>query len=325
MRLHTRRGSLDVDSFELWKDRAKPRPVADVLFPGARICVIGSCFSVQLARHLGRLGYRVWSHPAGELYNPEIIRIELDHVLGHVDWPLDVPVAVDGSYVHRFRKRSSAGSAEELRRHDARDTLATREALAIADVIIVLVGTTAELWRGASDRVATNEIPHPSIFDKREWELDFGGLSESASHVRRIQELLLAHTDAHVALAVCPIPLNATWTTDPVSTANGRTKALLRMAVDAVPGSPRGSYLDLWDWVQTQTGRSTPMTYDGRHISERGATRMASLVAQRLGDVEARPSARHRVRSGITDIRGLGRHVKSQRAASASRQDRDLT
>jgi lysophospholipase L1-like esterase len=312
--LRTRRGTFSLSRFDLWRDRGTVAPVADVLRPGASVALVGSCFAAQAARYLERRGYQVWSHPAGELYVPEIIRIELEHVLAGTPWPDEIAVEQPDGWAHRFRKRCTAASEGELRRRDAEMTSEARAALEAADVVLVIAGTTTETWRDAGG-VATNEIPHPALFDERDWTLDPGDREDIARDLQQIHALLREHTPAQPVYTVCPIPLNATWTAAPIVAANGRAKSLLRVALDELPDD--AVYLDLWDWVQAQTGRWTPMQRDGRHLSEAGVAAVMRFAERRLGAVAPRPGARERATVRLADARTRlaalrGRRPRSQ-------------
>jgi hypothetical protein len=322
-RLPTRRGEFVLEHYDLWKHRDQVAPVAQLLRPGTEIALLGSCFADQAGRYLGRRGYRPWSHPAGELYNPQAIRLELEHVLAGAPWLEDMVLAVPGGYTHRFRKRCSASAESELRRLDEEMTAATREALERAEVILVIVGTTTELWRDAASGVATNQIPHPTVFHERAWNLDLGDLDDVADELAAIHALIRTHTSAQPVYTVCPIPLHATWSAAPIVTANGRTKGILRAAVERLPED--AVYLDLWDWVQAQTGRWSPMKADGRHFDEVGIDRAMLFAERRLGADPPPLSVGHRLRSTRIDAGerlrsgAVGRWIRSRRRRPAAR------
>lgn len=299
-KLRTRRGDYLVPHYDLWKCRNESAPVADILEPGSRICAIGSCFADQAVTYLQRRGYDAWAHPAGELYNAQSIRLELEHVLGGVDWPEEIAVSIRTGFTHRFRKRSAAPSLTALHELDAKQTAEARAALQRADIVIVLAGTTTEVWHDAATGLGTNEIPDPSIFDLSRWTVDYGDLGDLRTEISRIQELLTQGTRAHQVFSVCPIPLYATWSDTPVVAANGRSKALLRAALD-LELEPGAIYLDLWDWVQAQSRWWTPMRRDGRHFRSTGLDRIMQFAERRLGAAIAPLPIRHRLFSQCMD------------------------
>lgn len=315
-RLPTRRGEYLVRHLDLWRFREQVAPVANVLTPGARICMLGSCFAEHSSAYLSRRGYDVTTHPAGELYNPQIMRLELDHVLAGAPWPDDIAVAIPDGFTHRFRKRCSAASVNELLALDRRMTAELRSSLSDADVVIVLAGTTAELWRDAATGLATNEIPHPAVFDERRWRVDLGSLDDLSAELEAIHALLREHTTATAVYAVCPIPLNATWSDWPIIRANGRSKALLRVALEALPED--AVYLDLWDWMQAQTGRWSPTKFDGRHFDQAGIDRIMRFAERRLGGQPPPERRRAVVWTAIQDLR-VRTHDKRQARKSQRR------
>jgi hypothetical protein len=100
--------------------------------------------------------------------------------------------------------------------------------------------------------------------------------------------------------SICPIPLYATWSDTSVIAANGRSKALLRTALDVELNSG-ATYLDLWDWVQAQSRWWTPMQKDGRHLRSAGVDRIMLFAERRLGaDVASLPLS-HRLASQRID------------------------
>jgi hypothetical protein len=299
-RLRTRRGDYFVPHFDLWKARNDVAPAANILEPDSRICMIGSCFADQAVAYLRRRGYDAWAHPAGELYNVQGVRLELEHVLGGIDWPEEIAVSTPTGFTHRFRKRCAAASVEALEELDAQQTTEARTALQRADIVIVLAGTTTEVWRDAETGLWANEIPEPAIFDLSRWSVDYGDLTPLRTDISLIQDLLRQGTQAHQVFSVCPIPLYATWSDTSVIAANGRTKALLRTALD-LELKPGAIYLDLWDWVQAQSRWWTPMQRDGRHFRYAGIDRIMLFAERRLGaDIASLPLG-HRLSSQAFD------------------------
>lgn len=320
-KLATRRGDYYISNFDMWNDRHSAFAVAEVLKPGAKVSVVGSCFAIQAAKYLRRRGYDAWSHPSGELYNAQLIHIELAHVLAGQAWPEDPVLAVPHGFTHRFRKRCSAQTEEALRTLDAAHTAESRQTLLDADVIITLIGTTTEVWHDPATGLPANEIPHPAIFSSRDWSLDLGSVDALRREIRGMQQLIAEHTTASQVYAVCPVPLNATWCDGPIIAANGRTKALLRVALD-LELDAEGIYLDLWDWVQAQTGDWTPMSGDGRHFDRGGVDRIMHFAEARLGADPGPLTARHRLRSGLGDTWFRLREVPGLKALGKGRVGR---
>jgi len=275
--------------------------------------MIGSCFADQAVAYLRRRGYEAWAHPAGEIYNPQSVRLELEHVLVGVDWPEEIAVSIPTGFTHRFRKRCAAATIEELYELDAQQTAEARAALRQADTVIVVVGTTAEVWRDAATGHWANEIPEPSIFDLSRWSVDYGDLDDLRAEISRIQGALAQGTRAHQVFSVCPIPLYATWSDMPVIAANGRNKALLRIALD-LELNAQATYLDLWDWVQAQSRWWTPMQKDGRHLRYSGVDRIMLFAERRLGADNISLSLRHRLSS-----QGIDAYLAAKRLVSSAR------
>lgn len=313
VRLRSLRGDYHVPHYDLWKRRHRDRAVADVLRPGGRVFVLGSCFADEVVDYLNRRGYTAESHPGGELYNPASLRAELEHVVAGNPWPFDIAVQTPDGVEHRLRERCRATTREDLLSIDAVVTQRVRDLLEQAELLIIIVGTTTEVWRDQRSGLPTNKIPHPKVFERGGWYLDPGDVEDICADVTRIQDLLSEHSDTPQVYTVCPVPLYATWLDIPVAAANGRGKALLRTALER---SLRDDsvYLDMWDWVQAQAGRRLPVRTDGRHFTASGLDQIMMFTETRLSARKVpKLSARHRARSRIIDLRQRARYSRAVR------------
>lgn len=314
VRLRSLRGDYHLPHYDLWKRRHADRVLADVLPTGGRVLVLGSCFGEEVVEYLNRRGYKADTHPAGELYNPFSLRTELEHVLTGSEWPFDIAVNTPEGVEHRLRRQCRAATRDELLAVDARITDRVRALLTQADLLIIIAGTTAELWRDARSGLPTNIIPHPHVYARGGWELDPGDLGDICAEVERTQYLLNQYTDAPKVYAVCPVPLYATWLDTPISVANGRSKALLRTALE-LSLQDDAHYLDMWDWVHAQAGRRVPIQADGRHFTATGLDQIMLFTERRLcASPVPRLSARHRIRSRLTNVRQRTRYWRATRA-----------
>ena len=125
---------------------------------------------------------------------------------------------------------------------DERTTRLAKRQLRAADVIMVLLGTTTEVWRDAELGRPTNQIPPPEAYHAGGWTLDDGDLQGIREDLSAIKRLLAEHIKAVPVYSVCPIPLHATWLDRNVVDANGRGKALLRTALELEGTSPASTY-----------------------------------------------------------------------------------
>ena len=284
--LDTRRGTYELDHFDLWNRRDHEPSARKLLAPGARVVVMGSCFARDAVGYLRTRGYRARRYPAGHLYNPHVIRLELEHVLGGGEWPSDVVLDASEGVAHRYRKLAAVNRAQLLER-DREATEQARKLLGDADLLLVVFGTTAEVWRDRDAGLPTNEIPPPETHRRGSWQVDEGDLEAIRGDLARTQALVGENLSAAQVYAVCPIPLYATWLDRHIVDANGRSKALLRAALDLELG-PEATYLPLWDWMQAQTGRWSPTRRDGRHLDRTGVNRIM-LFAERFLATERVP------------------------------------
>lgn len=309
--LRTGRGTYELSHVGLWKERDDPPASAAILPAGGTITFLGSCFADYAAQYMERRGYRAHTNPSGKLYNPQAVELELRHTLAGEAWAADAALEVgDGRWGHRFRKGLFAGSRAGLIELDEAVTQRMRAALTKADVVVVIVGTTTEMWREAGSGMLTNEIPEPSLFDEDRWYVDAGNAEDARRSISGIQEVLRQGCDARILLAVCPIPLYATWTDQPILDANGRTKAILRVAVDEAI-DPDVGYCPLWDWTQGQFGRRSFVIRDGRHFSYRGSDELMRRVELAICERRGRLGIAHRGRSLLADLR-LGLRTRAR-------------
>jgi hypothetical protein len=279
--LKTSRGTYRVPHLGLWSERFDAPRGSGVLSSGNRVVAIGSCFATEASRYLRRRGYPSRRYPGGLLYNSDVVRLELEHVLADRPWPAEIVLQGDDSCMHRFR-RLSAPTAEELGELDHKATARARRQLQRADVVLVVLGTTTEVWRDAAAGEPTNQIPPTPTYEQGGWRLDDGTLAAMRHDVAAIALALRNGTDARQVYSVCPIPLHATWLDRNVAEANGRGKALLRVALDLeLPED--ATYLPLWDWMQAQSERRSPTKRDGRHFDRRGLNRIMGFAEQYLG------------------------------------------
>jgi GSCFA family len=308
--LETRLGTYRLPHFDLWQRRDDPPGEGrGVLARGARVLAMGSCFARDAVGYLSRRGYRSSRYPAGHLYNTHVIRLELEHVLEGRDWPSEIALAAEEGVVHRYR-RLAAPTRAELVELDRRATERARRLISRSDVLMIVFGTTTEVWRDSDEGLPTNQIPPPPALAEGGWDVDAGALEAIRDDLITVQDLLDAHASGPQVYSVCPIPIYATWLDRHVADSNGRAKALLRTALE-LEMRPPSVYLPLWDWMQAQTERRSPTKRDGRHFDRRGVDRIM-LFAERYLAAEPVPplGASERVRARIED---WGERIRGRR------------
>jgi hypothetical protein len=175
--LKTRRGNYELPHFDLWNRRGRAPDGRPLLEPGARVVVMGSCFARDAVSYLRARGYRARRYPAGHLYNPQVVRLELEHVLEGAEWPSEIALGGADGVFHRYRKLSAA-SRDELLDRDRKATEQAHKLITEADVLLVVLGTTTELWRDRDQGLPTNEIPPPESHRAGDWQVDDGDLDE---------------------------------------------------------------------------------------------------------------------------------------------------
>ncbi len=264
----------------------------------------GSCFAFEIAYNLQRRGfnyvvtershrpdegifcdgdeteYEKFSSAWGILFNTPSFRQIAEHSFGIKPLPkLLVQQQADGTtfYVDPFRENLFFLSQEAFEKDYKRHLEASKRALMNCKVFVLTLGLN-ECWQLANDEAVISRNPHSS------------GLSAILKHrtltvqenIENIEAFL--HTvrrynpDFKLILTVSPIPFLATGRADEchVITANGHSKAVLRVAAEEVVRKNTGVYY-LPSYELVMNCSKNAWEPDERHVTPETVSRVMEL------------------------------------------------
>ena len=227
------------------------------------VTAMGSCFAVEISRHLQKAGYSYIKHspidasgPWGKVYNPASFRQFMEHAAGtwkpQVEWP-------NGRCPYR---KWTPGTKEwtvgdhpyaELRE-------ATIRTLQEAEVFILTLGLI-ETWRHTTGDVVY-QVPPKEVAD--DYYLDVATVLDIREDVVLGMEAAQSvNPNLKFVLTVSPVPLRATFRTDcDVFTANLDSKNRLRIAARGITDS----MVDYFPSYEMAMADPNPFRSDNRHI-----------------------------------------------------------
>jgi hypothetical protein len=224
------------------------------LDPIQPVFTIGSCFARNIEDSLIARGIRVINQelnlspdllvtnagpgnaPAGirailNKYSTAGIRNELERVFTPCQIPQDGLIEVEGGYwidPHlSLLKSAPLEIAQATRAEVTRITSMIRD----AGTVFITLGLT-ETWFDSLTGLHMNAGPPPQLMrsDSGRFTFENRDVFATLEDLRSILRLLRIHTRARVILTVSPVPLNTTWTSLDVASANVYSKSTLRVA-----------------------------------------------------------------------------------------------
>lgn len=296
-----------------------------------RIVTAGSCFAQHVARHLQRRGYNYLvtepGHPIlppdiaqaygygmftaryGNIYTSRQLLQLLRRAYGRFHPSDDMWEHEDGRIFDPFRPSiQPAGFAtrQEYRLDRARHFSAVREAFETLDVFMFTLGLT-ECWISRQDGAAYPVCPGTAAgkFAPDRHVLHNLGVEEVVQDMTTfISELRMVKPDARVVITVSPVPLAATALERHVLVSNTYSKAVLRVAADALSKIPDCGYFPAYEIIQGKPGAPSFFAEDGRSILEAGVSKVMETFLQAVHaplDVRAETSPAMDVRHEESD------------------------
>lgn len=156
-----------------------------------------------------------------------------------------------------------------------------RDGLAASDTVVITLGLV-ETWIDLEAGLYLNDTPPPQLVRDTPERFAFRRLSvtDCVALLSEIVELLTKDRDRHILLTVSPVPLRATFTTDDAVTANGYSKAVLRVAAEDVSSRFAGvDYFPSFEVVTTAGFRS--MARDNVHVRPATVSRIVDHMLDR--------------------------------------------
>lgn len=227
---------------------------------GSSVFTIGSCFARNIEAALIARGVSVptahFSAAQDKVpgranrvlnqYNPGTMLQCVEDVMGKPTVGGIYPANTRGEVVDCLL--ATGGSAvSEARATERRSQVSRlyREGLAKSDTVVITLGLI-ETWIDREADIYLNETPprkmivdHPDRFEFRRLDV-----AECEGLVSRMVDLLIKDRPRNIVLTVSPVPLQRTFSGDDAITANGYSKAVLRVVAELISNK-----FDMVDYV----------------------------------------------------------------------------
>jgi len=321
----------NINPYQHWKtavtDIAPPEldPVVSFKFKIAnddKVATAGSCFAQHIARYLSNSGfnyyvaeqghpfltkqlatkynYSVFSARYGNIYTSRQLVQLHDRAFGQFT-PIDNAwLNADGRWFDPYRPNIQPNgfeSREELELDRAEHFKAVREMFSQLDVFVFTLGLT-EVWVSARDGAAYPVCPGVAAGEFKESEHIFRNLTvdEVIADLEMFLEKLGAiNQKAKVILTVSPVPLMATAEDRHVVQSTCLSKAVLRVAADAIDRKhDHVCYFPSYEIITSNSSRGGYYGEDLRSVKEQGVKHVMSMFL-RHATVSSGPmdSAKH--------------------------------
>ncbi|OAN72278.1 hypothetical protein A8B82_20275 [Sulfitobacter sp. EhC04] len=129
----------------------------------------------------------------------------------------------------------NAVSATRAKERRAEIAALYRDGLAKSDTVVITLGLI-ETWKDTTTGLYLNEAPPMKLIKRHPEQFEFCRLdvAESVSLVSKMVELLTSDRQRNIVLTVSPVPLQVTFSGGDAVTANGYSKAVLRVVAETV-------------------------------------------------------------------------------------------
>lgn len=287
-------------------------PVVDFPFrlaPSDKVATAGSCFAQHIARHLQADGYNYYvvedGHPIadpqtrvtfgyglysaryGNIYSSRQLRQLFERAYGVFQPQADWWTGPNGKgWVDPFRPTIQPGgfsSVEELRADRAQHLGKVRQMLETLDVFVFTLGLT-ETWVDRRDGAAFPVCPGVSGGTFEGATTAFVNLTPAEvveDMTAALTRLKSVNPRARVILTVSPVPLAATALARHVLTSTTYSKAVLRVAAEALCASlPDVAYFPSYEIVTGSFNRGAYFAPDLRQVTEEGVSHVMRLFAR---------------------------------------------
>ncbi|MBB4312552.1 GSCFA domain-containing protein [Roseospira marina] len=201
-------------------------PDTPIIDRETRLVTIGSCFSAHVAQALGRAGLSVTNYEMSErIFSTFALREFLDGLIaGKVSEDLIDDVPENRANIQGIRDQLEAGAT-----------------------VIVTLGLAACWFEVGTDRLVHTIMPKHGrdmvrlggadylAKQLRRFEMRLTTVQENAENLRTVIRTIQAlNPDNQIVLTVSPVPLQLSYTDQPMLTSDFHSKATLRMAVSEI-------------------------------------------------------------------------------------------
>jgi len=229
------------------------------------ITAMGSCFAVEISRHLQKAGYNYIKHlpidasgPWGKVYNPASFRQFMEHAAG--TWEPQISPWPGGRCPYRkWTPGTKEWTVADHPYTELRD--ATIRTLTEAKVFILTLGLI-ETWRHKTGDVAY-QVPPKEVADDYSLCVDLVGYIEDDIELG-MEAAWSVNANLKFVLTVSPVPLRATFRTCDVFTANLDSKNRLRIAARAIADDY--DVVDYFPSYEMAMADPNPFRSDNRHV-----------------------------------------------------------
>jgi GSCFA family len=200
-------------------------PENPVLTKGMKITAFGSCFAMNITRHLSQKGFDLSRERDPDIYISSMGEglVNTYALLGQLEWALTDKRQPENLW-HGF-KAEGFGYDEEIRRR-------TKAVFESTDFFIITLGLSEIWYDEPTGGVFWRAVPLES-FDAARHKFRVSTFAETKANLQSIYALIRKHVPkAKVLFTLSPIPLAATFRAVGCLTANSASKAILRAALD---------------------------------------------------------------------------------------------
>ena len=199
-------------------------PNRPIISKTTKVTAFGSCFALNITKHLMQLGFNLSKKRDPEIYVSKIDEglVNVYALLGQFEWALE-GITPQADLWHGPEAKSFPFD-ESIRDR-------TKQIFTSTDVFIITVGLS-EIWYDEISRgVFWRAIPM-HLYDPTRHKFRVCSHAETLAAPLLIRQLIRTHCDADIIFTLSPIPLIATFRAESCLTANTASKAILRSALD---------------------------------------------------------------------------------------------
>ena len=202
-------------------------PPAPCITSATRITTFGSCFAMNIARHLSTRGYDLSQARAPAIYISRMGEglVNCHSLLQQFEWALE-DVVPPANLWHGYNAEHFGYDPDVQRQ--------TRDVLLGTDFFIVTLGLSEIWYDKITGGVLWRAVPLQH-FDPERHGFRVCSIEETKTAIQRMIALVRKHIPAAKLLfTLSPIPLAATFRPSSCLVANAASKAILRAALDEV-------------------------------------------------------------------------------------------
>jgi hypothetical protein len=233
--------------------------------PDTRIVAFGSCFAANISRWLARRKFNVLTAKDGAHSDTYLVRFGEGMVNSFVirqqfEWALEGKVFTEPLW-HGY-DAEAFGYDESVRLH-------TRDVMLAADIFVITLGLSEIWYDEVTSGVFWRAVPQAN-YDVSRHKFRVSSVAENRDNLAAIvRSIKQARPNANVIFTLSPIPLVATFRTEPCIVANSVSKAILRVAIDEVVSETRSQGVFYWPSYEiVTTVFANPWRADRRHVKD---------------------------------------------------------